>query len=69
MHPLPRRERPRCPISQARLFREAVESEPDWAVGEEFESHELDEEGHGSGDQEQQIRTVQLLGSFLDDRL
>jgi len=60
---------PRCPVSQARLFRDALESELGWTVGEEFEYHELDGEGHGSGDQEQQVRTFRLLGSFLEDRL
>ncbi|WP_267640753.1 S9 family peptidase [Haloarchaeobius amylolyticus] len=60
---------PRCPISQSRLFREALEDERGWTAGEEFEYNELDEEGHGSGDQEQKIRTFELLGAFLDERL
>ena len=60
---------PRCPISQARLFRDALASERGWTAGEEFEYHELGEEGHGSADQDQKVRTFELLGSFLDDRL
>jgi len=60
---------PRCPISQARIFRDALESERGWTAGEEFEYHELGAEGHGSADQEQKVRTFELLGSFLDDRL
>jgi dipeptidyl aminopeptidase/acylaminoacyl peptidase len=60
---------PRCPIPQARLFRDALESERGWTAGEEFEYHELGAEGHGSADQEQKVRTFGLLGSFLDDQL
>ncbi len=59
---------PRCPISQARQFRDALEadgrSEP-----EDFEYTELGEEGHGSTDQNQKARAFELVADFLDRRL
>ena len=59
---------PRCPISQARQFRDALEaagrSQP-----EEFEYTELGEEGHGSIDQDQKLRAFELLADFLERRL
>jgi dipeptidyl aminopeptidase/acylaminoacyl peptidase len=60
---------PRCPVSQARLFRDAVEEELGWTAGEEFAYHELDEEGHGSSDQDQKVRTFRYVADFLDDRV
>lgn len=58
----------RVPISQARLFKEALDE-----VGFEEEIHyeyvELGEEGHGSSDVDQKIRLYRLLGEFLDRRL
>lgn len=61
---------PRCPISQARVFRDALE-ERGLTEGEggEFEYTELGEEGHGSTDIEQKIRGFELLADFLDRRL
>jgi dipeptidyl aminopeptidase/acylaminoacyl peptidase len=61
---------PRCPISQARLFRDALE-EQGLEAGEDggFEYTELGEEGHGSTDIDQKIRTFELLSDFLDRRL
>jgi dipeptidyl aminopeptidase/acylaminoacyl peptidase len=61
---------PRCPISQARLFRDALE-ERGWEVGEDgdFEYEELGEEGHGSTDQDQKVRAFQIVGDYLDRRL
>lgn len=59
---------PRCPIEQARAFRDAMEANG-LAEGEEYEYEELGEEGHGSTDQEQQLRSLRLLGNFLDQRL
>jgi dipeptidyl aminopeptidase/acylaminoacyl peptidase len=61
---------PRCPISQARLFRDALE-EQGLSEGEEddFEYTELGEEGHGSTDIDQKIRSFELLADFLDRRL
>ncbi|MFB6111637.1 MAG: prolyl oligopeptidase family serine peptidase [Halobacteriaceae archaeon] len=59
---------PRCPISQARLFRDALE-ERGWVEGEDFEYEELGEEGHGSTDIEQKIRAFELMATFFDDYL
>ncbi|MFB6193610.1 MAG: prolyl oligopeptidase family serine peptidase [Halobaculum sp.] len=59
---------PRVPISQARDFRDALEaeglSEPD-----DFEYHELGEEGHASADQDQLARAYERVADFLDRRL
>jgi dipeptidyl aminopeptidase/acylaminoacyl peptidase len=59
---------PRCPVDQARLFREALE-ERGWEAGEDFEYHELGEEGHGSTDVEKKIRVFGLLEDYLERRL
>ena len=61
---------PRCPISQARLFRDALE-EQGLTAGEDgdFEYTELGEEGHGSTDIDQKIRSFEMLADFLDRRL
>jgi len=61
---------PRCPISQARLFRDALE-EQGLTAGEDgdFEYTELGEEGHGSTDIDQKIRSFEMLAGFLDRRL
>ena len=59
---------PRCPIEQARLFRDAL-LERGWTEGEAFEYTELGAEGHGSTDIDQKIRKFELLGDFLERRL
>lgn len=61
---------PRCPISQARGFRDALE-ERGWTEGEDgdFEYVELGSEGHGSTDIDQKIRSFRLLCEYLDRRL
>jgi dipeptidyl aminopeptidase/acylaminoacyl peptidase len=59
---------PRCPISQARTFRDAL-LERGWREGEEFEYVELGEEGHGSTDTDHKIRTFRLTADFFDRRL
>ncbi|MFC4552611.1 MULTISPECIES: prolyl oligopeptidase family serine peptidase [Halorussus] len=61
---------PRCPVSQARRFRDALE-ERGWTEGEDgdFEYEELGEEGHGSTDIDQKIRTFRLVEDYLDRRL
>ncbi len=58
----------RCPISQARLFRDAL-LERGWEEGTDFEYEELGEEGHGSTDVDQKLRAFSLLGDYLDRRL
>ena len=59
---------PRVPVSQARVFRDALEdrglSDPD-----DFEYNELGEEGHGSADQDQRAHAFELVADFLDRRL
>ncbi|WP_224268106.1 S9 family peptidase [Haloprofundus salinisoli] len=60
----------RCPISQARVFRDAL-LERGWSEGEdgEFEYTELGEEGHGSTDIDQKVRAYSYVGDYLDRRL
>ncbi|MHB9286440.1 prolyl oligopeptidase family serine peptidase [Halobacteriales archaeon Cl-PHB] len=59
---------PRCPIDQARIFRDALE-ERGWTQGDDFEYEELGEEGHASTDIQQKIRVFRLLEDYLDRRL
>jgi dipeptidyl aminopeptidase/acylaminoacyl peptidase len=61
---------PRCPISQARDFRDALEDRG-LTAGEDgdFEYTELGEEGHASSDIEQKIRTTRILSDYLARRL
>ncbi|MFB6141068.1 MAG: prolyl oligopeptidase family serine peptidase [Halosimplex sp.] len=59
---------PRCPISQARDFRDALEERRGWTEGEEFEYVELGAEGHGSSDIDHKIRVYRELADFLDER-
>jgi dipeptidyl aminopeptidase/acylaminoacyl peptidase len=72
----------RVPVSQARIFRDALEeagyeegeaSETSRADGEpadtDFEYEELGEEGHASTDQDQKLRMFRLLDEFLERRL
>jgi dipeptidyl aminopeptidase/acylaminoacyl peptidase len=58
----------RVPVSQARIFRDALE-EHGYEAPEDFEYEELGEEGHASSDQEQKLRTFELLADFLDRRV
>ena len=58
----------RVPVSQARIFREALNT-AGYEKGEAFEYQELGEEGHASSDQEQKLRTFELLAEFLDERV
>ena len=60
----------RVPVSQARLFRDALE-EAGFEEGTDgdFEYRELGEEGHASTDQDQKLRMFELLDDFLDRRL
>jgi dipeptidyl aminopeptidase/acylaminoacyl peptidase len=76
---------PRCPISQARRFRAALEDRG-WTEGEnpvasptpradgeavdgEFEYFEFGDEGHGSTDIDRTIRSFRILEDYLDRRL
>ncbi|WP_135805284.1 S9 family peptidase [Halorussus marinus] len=60
----------RVPVSQARIFRETL-LDLGYEEGEDgdFEYHELGEEGHGSSDIDQKIRSLELLDGFLDRRI
>jgi len=60
----------RVPVSQARLFRDALER-AGYEEGEDadFEYVELGEEGHASSDIDQKIRSFRILDGFLDRRM
>ncbi len=59
---------PRCPITQARIFRQRL-LELGRIEGEDFEYVEFADEGHGTFDIEQRFRTYRLLEDFLARRL
>lgn len=62
----------RVPVSQARIFREALEEagyEEGEAVDGDYEYRELGEEGHASSDQDQKLRLFEALAEFLDRRV
>ncbi|WP_254861895.1 S9 family peptidase [Halovivax gelatinilyticus] len=59
---------PRCPIGQARIFRDAL-VDLGWEEGTDFEYTEFGDEGHGSTDVEHKIRKFELLSDYLDRRL
>jgi dipeptidyl aminopeptidase/acylaminoacyl peptidase len=56
---------PRCPVDQSRIFRDRL-VELGRREGEDFEYVEFADEGHGSTDVEQKIRTFKLLADYLD---
>lgn len=56
---------PRCPVSQSRVFRDKL-IELGRKEGEDFEYVEFADEGHGSNDIEQKIRTFKILGDYLE---
>ncbi|WP_227131257.1 S9 family peptidase [Halorubellus salinus] len=58
----------RVPVSQARIFRDALD-DADYAAGDDYEYEELGEEGHASSDQDQKLRMFRLLEDFLDRRV
>ena len=60
----------RVPVSQARLFRDALhDAGYDEGTDGDFEYEELGKEGHASTDQDQQLRMFRLLDAFLQRRL
>lgn len=59
---------PRVPVSQARILRDALD-EAGFAEGDDYEYQELGEEGHGSGDIDQKIRSLEIIDDFLDRRI
>ena len=59
---------PRCPVSQARLFRDAL-IRFGRKEGVDFEYLEFSDEGHGSADREQMLRTYRPAFTFLERHL
>jgi dipeptidyl aminopeptidase/acylaminoacyl peptidase len=59
---------PRVPVSQARIFRDAMD-ETGFEEGADYEYEELGEEGHGSSDIDDKIRSLELLDDFLARRV
>ncbi|PSP78931.1 S9 family peptidase [Halobacteriales archaeon QS_1_68_20] len=59
---------PRCPVEQARVFRDKLEARG-WELGTDFEYRELDGQGHGSTDADQTVQVFELLDAYLDRRL
>lgn len=55
---------PRCPVSQARVFRDAL-VQFGRKEGRDFEYLEFSDEGHGSSDREQILRTYRPALAFL----
>ncbi|AFZ66807.1 S9 family peptidase [Deinococcus peraridilitoris] len=63
---------PRCPLTQASLFREKLMElgrREGQAPEDDFEYHEFHDEGHGAGDIQGKIRMYTLLADFLERRL
>jgi dipeptidyl aminopeptidase/acylaminoacyl peptidase len=56
---------PRCPVSQSRIFRDRL-LELGKREGDDFEYVELTDEGHGSADIQQKIRTFTILAEYLE---
>jgi dipeptidyl aminopeptidase/acylaminoacyl peptidase len=56
---------PRCPVTQSRIFRDRLLA-LGRREGAEFEYVELADEGHGSADIEQKIRTFRILADYLE---
>jgi len=59
---------PRCPVDQSRMFRDRLLA-LGRNEGEDFEYVELDDEGHGSTDIAQKIRTFNILADYLERAL
>lgn len=55
---------PRCPISQARIFRDQLIAAGK-VEGQDFEYEELSAQGHGSFDQEQRLHSLTSMVDFL----
>ena len=56
---------PRCPVTQSRMFRDRLLA-LGRKEGTDFEYVELAEEGHGSADIQQKIRTFTILADYLE---
>ncbi len=58
----------RCPIEQARLFKDAL-VDRGWEEDEDFAYTELEAEGHGSTDIDQKVRMLRHLDAYLTEWL
>lgn len=56
---------PRCPVEQSQVFRDKL-VELGRKEGTDFEYVELADEGHGSSDIQQKIRTFRILADYLE---
>ena len=56
---------PRCPVEQSQIFRDKL-IELGRKEGTDFEYVELTDEGHGSSDIKQKIRTFRILADYLE---
>jgi len=56
---------PRCPVEQSQVFRDRL-LELGRVEGQDFEYVELADEGHGSSDIQQKIRTFRILADYLE---
>ena len=56
---------PRCPVEQSQIFRDKLIA-LGRTEGTDFEYVELADEGHGSSDIQQKIRTFRILADYLD---
>jgi dipeptidyl aminopeptidase/acylaminoacyl peptidase len=56
---------PRCPVEQSQVFRDRL-IELGRVEGTDFEYVELADEGHGSSDIKQKIRTFRILADYLE---
>ncbi|MFD1732042.1 alpha/beta hydrolase family protein [Deinococcus malanensis] len=59
---------PRCPINQARGFRDALLAQGR-QEGQDFEYVEFDDEGHGAGDIAGKTRSYRLMADYFARRL
>lgn len=59
---------PRCPVSQARIFRDRL-IELGFKEGKDFEYKEFGEEGHGSTDKTQRVKMFKIMLDFLKRKL
>jgi dipeptidyl aminopeptidase/acylaminoacyl peptidase len=59
---------PRCPVEQSQVFRDRL-LELGRVPGKDFEYVELTDEGHGSSDIQQKIRTFRILADYLEKAL
>ncbi|WP_435125056.1 S9 family peptidase [Halobaculum sp. D14] len=58
----------RVPVSQARIFRDALD-DAGYEAGDDYEYEELGEEGHGSSDIDDKLRSLELLDDFFERRV